>query len=70
MLLRSERKLLLRAALQNLAGHELALATDAEASIILERLLHSMDDYAKRVLAEAFIGQCVPFNALLTFACC
>lgn len=54
-----ERKLLLRAALQNLAGQELALATDVEASIILERLLHSMDDFAKRVLAEAFAGRFV-----------
>ncbi|KAG0150302.1 hypothetical protein CROQUDRAFT_38451 [Cronartium quercuum f. sp. fusiforme G11] len=51
-----ERHLLLRSALEELSGHELSLAADPETSIILERLIHSMDDFAKRVLADRFIG--------------
>lgn len=54
-----ERQLLLRSALVELSGHELALAADPETSIILERLLYSMDDFAKRVLMDRFAGGCV-----------
>lgn len=53
-----ERQLLLRSALAELSGHELALAADPETSIILERLLYSMDDFAKRVLMDRFAGEC------------
>jgi hypothetical protein len=54
-----DRVLLLRASLQTLAGHEVELATDPETSVILERLLYSMDDFARRVLADSFAGQWV-----------
>ncbi|OAV89608.1 hypothetical protein PTTG_05840 [Puccinia triticina 1-1 BBBD Race 1] len=49
-----ERQLLLRSALAELGGHELALASDPETSIILERIIYSMDGFAKRVLADRF----------------
>lgn len=55
---RTDRVLLIRGALSSLQGHEIELATDANASFILERLLHSMDDFARRVLADRFSGQC------------
>lgn len=51
-----DRPLLLRSALESLSGHEIPLAGDGDTSIILERLLYSMDDFARRVLAERFIG--------------
>ncbi|SCV73318.1 BQ2448_7244 [Microbotryum intermedium] len=51
-----DRPLLLRSALESLSGNELALAGDTETSVILERLLYSMDDFAKRVLADRFTG--------------
>lgn len=58
-----ERHLLLRSALEELSGHELSLAADPETSIILERLIHSMDDFAKRVLADRFIGHFVALSS-------
>jgi nucleolar protein 9 len=54
-----ERQLLLRSALTELGGHELALASDPETSIILERVIYSMDGFAKRVLADRFIASFV-----------
>jgi len=51
-----DRKLLIRTALRNLSGQETALATDPDASLILERLLYSMDDFAQRVLADQLTG--------------
>ena len=51
-----ERPLLLRAALESLSGHEIQLAADMETSIILEKLLFAMDDFARRVLADRFAG--------------
>ncbi|GAA5934009.1 RNA-binding RNA processing protein NOP9 [Sporobolomyces koalae] len=55
--LEDERPLLLRSALESLSGHEVALAGDNESSVVLERLLHAMDDSAKRVLLDRFTGQ-------------
>lgn len=52
-----ERPLLLRSALESLAGHEVELAGDNDTSVILERLLHAMDDFARRVLLDRFAGQ-------------
>ncbi|KAI5481043.1 rRNA processing protein Nop9 [Pseudohyphozyma bogoriensis] len=51
-----DRPLLLRSALEGLNGHEIPLAGDGETSVILERLLHAMDDFARRVLADRFAG--------------
>ena len=55
--MQTERKLLLRSTLVALSSNETALATDYETSLILERLLYSMDDFARRVLADRFTGQ-------------
>ncbi|GAA5903330.1 hypothetical protein JCM5296_005664 [Sporobolomyces johnsonii] len=55
--LEDERPLLLRSALQSLSGHEVTLAGDGETSVVLERLLYAMDDFAKRVLLDRFTGQ-------------
>ncbi|GAA6059703.1 hypothetical protein JCM10212_000231 [Sporobolomyces blumeae] len=52
-----ERPLLLRSALESLSGHEVTLAGDNESSVVLERLLYAMDDFAKRVLLDRFSGQ-------------
>jgi len=52
-----ERPLLLRSALESLAGHEIELAGDNETSVILERLLYAMDDFARRVLLDRFTGE-------------
>lgn len=52
-----DRPLLLRGALEALTGHEVTLAGDGETSVILERLLYTMDDFARRVLADRFAGQ-------------
>ncbi|KAA1103169.1 Nucleolar protein 9 [Puccinia graminis f. sp. tritici] len=57
-----ERQLLLRSALTELGGHELALASDPETSIILERVIYSMDGFAKRVLADRFIASFVDLS--------
>lgn len=51
-----DRPLLLRSALESLNGHEIPLAGDGETSVILERLLYAMDDFARRVLADRFAG--------------
>ena len=40
-------------------GKELQLATDPDCSIILERLVHSMDDFAQRVLLDKLAGSYV-----------
>ncbi|POW00374.1 hypothetical protein PSTT_13186 [Puccinia striiformis] len=60
-----ERQLLLRSALTELGGHELALASDPETSIILERIIYSMDGFAKRVLADRFIASLLDEEAHL-----
>lgn len=52
-----ERPLLLRSSLESLMGHEIPLAGDPDTSIILERLLFAMDDFARRVLGDRFMGQ-------------
>lgn len=52
-----DRPLLLRSSLESLSGHEMTLAGDPDTSIILERLLFAMDDFAKRVLGDRFAGQ-------------
>lgn len=54
----SERRLFFLAALQEMSGKELVLATDPECSTILERILHSMDDFARRVFMDALSGSC------------
>ncbi|KZT55328.1 ARM repeat-containing protein [Calocera cornea HHB12733] len=50
------RKMFLNAALEELNGKELQLATDPECSVILERMMHSMDDFSRRVLFDRLSG--------------
>ena len=45
------------AALQEMSGKERQLATDPDCSIILERMIYSMDDFARRVLADRFCAR-------------
>lgn len=56
-MLLADRVLLLRAALTQLSGKETSIAADPETSVILERLVYSMDDFARRVLLDRFTGQ-------------
>lgn len=44
------------AALSESSNKERQLATDPDCSIILERMLHSMDDFIKRVFADRLSG--------------
>jgi hypothetical protein len=48
--------LFLKAALNEMSGKELELATDPDCSIILERMLHSMDDFSLRVFLDRLSG--------------
>ncbi|KZP00041.1 ARM repeat-containing protein [Calocera viscosa TUFC12733] len=50
------RKMFLNAALAELNGKELQLATDPECSVILERMMYSMDDFSRRVLFDRLSG--------------
>ncbi|KAJ1308926.1 hypothetical protein OPQ81_004611 [Rhizoctonia solani] len=51
-----EKRMFLVAALSESSGKELQLATDPDCSIILERMLHSMDDVVIRVFADRLCG--------------
>jgi hypothetical protein len=51
-----ERRMFFGAALQEMNGKERQLATDPECSTILERMLYSMDDFARRVFMDALSG--------------
>lgn len=44
------------AALREMSEKELQLATDPESSVVLERLLYSMDDFARRVFMDSMSG--------------
>jgi len=44
------------AALNEMRGKEKQFATDPECSIILERMLHSMDDFVRRVFFDSLAG--------------
>lgn len=52
----AERKAFVTAVLTEMEGKELQLATDPDCSTILERVSHSMDDFARRVLMDKFAG--------------
>jgi hypothetical protein len=60
--------------LSELRSLELKLSTDQDCALIMERLLHSMGDWGRRVVADSFAGQYVfDFSAAadgrdLTFA--
>lgn len=44
------------AALAEMQGKERQLATDPDCAIILERMIHSMDDLARRVFTNSLLG--------------
>ena len=51
-----ERRMFVEAALHEMSEKELQLATDPESSVVLERLLYSMDDFARRVFMDSMSG--------------
>jgi nucleolar protein 9 len=52
----TERRLFVVAALTELSGKEQQLATDPDCSTVLERMIHSMDDFVKRVFLDRLAG--------------
>ena len=61
----SERRLFFIAALTEMSGKEKQLATDPDCSNILERMAHSMDDFARRVFVDRLAGSWVRFASKL-----
>ena len=51
-----DRRLFLSAALQEMSGKELQLATDPDCSGIIERMAYSMDDFTRRVFMDRLAG--------------
>ncbi|KZT41117.1 ARM repeat-containing protein [Sistotremastrum suecicum HHB10207 ss-3] len=51
-----EKRMFFDAALSEMRGKERQLACDPESSIILERMLHSMDDFTLRVFMDSLTG--------------
>ncbi|KAG9091763.1 Nucleolar protein 9 [Ceratobasidium sp. 370] len=51
-----EKRMFLVAALSESSGKEKQLATDPDCAIIMERMLHSMDDFVKRIFADRLCG--------------
>ncbi|WVQ85259.1 hypothetical protein IAT38_007424 [Cryptococcus sp. DSM 104549] len=51
---REDRQIFLTSVLSELRSHELPASTDPETSIILERLLPSLNDWGRRVIGDAF----------------
>ncbi|WWC86311.1 uncharacterized protein L201_001184 [Kwoniella dendrophila CBS 6074] len=51
---REDRQLFLTSVLSELRSHELQTSTDPETSIILERLLPSLNDWGRRVIGDSF----------------
>jgi hypothetical protein len=52
----TERRMFFAAALGEMQGKELQLATDPDCAIILERMINSMDDLARRVFLGSLMG--------------
>ncbi|KAF8529284.1 ARM repeat-containing protein [Hysterangium stoloniferum] len=51
-----ERRMFFVAALSEMNGKELQLASDPECSPVLERMIYSMDDFVRRVFADSLAG--------------
>ncbi|KAL0949796.1 hypothetical protein HGRIS_009833 [Hohenbuehelia grisea] len=51
-----ERRLFFMAALTEMSDKEKQLATDPDCSIVLERMIYSMDDFIRRVFMDKFMG--------------
>ncbi|KAG8834892.1 Nucleolar protein 9 [Serendipita sp. 399] len=54
-----ERRMFFSAALTEMQGKECLLATDPDCAVILERMVHSMDDLARRIFLNSLIGSIV-----------
>jgi nucleolar protein 9 len=52
-----DRTNFLHSALNEVRGLELQLATDGDTALVLERLIHSMGDWGRRVLMDSFSGK-------------
>ena len=52
----SERHLFFVAALSEMTGKERQLATDPDCSVVLERMIHSMDGFVLRVFFDSLAG--------------
>lgn len=52
----SEKRMFFVAALTEMSGNEKQLATDANCSLILERMTYSMDDFVRRVFVDRLAG--------------
>jgi nucleolar protein 9 len=52
-----DRTNFLHSALNEVRGMELQLATDGDTALVLERLIHSMGDWGRRVLMDSFGGR-------------
>ncbi|KAL4082064.1 armadillo-type protein [Scleroderma yunnanense] len=50
------KRLFFVAALSEMAGKERQLATDPDCSVVLERMLYSMDDFVRRVFIDSLCG--------------
>lgn len=55
----ADRTSFLHSSLSELRSLELKLSTDQDCALIMERLLHSMGDWGRRVVADSFAGQYV-----------
>jgi hypothetical protein len=51
-----ERRLFFVAALSEMTGKEKQLATDPDCSVVLERMIHSMDEFVLRVFFDSLAG--------------
>lgn len=54
-----ERRMFFAAALTEMQGKELQLATDPDTAVILERMIHSMDDLARRIFTSTLTGSII-----------
>lgn len=52
----AERRMFFTAALSEMNGKERQLAADPDCSPVLERMLHSMDDFIRRVFTDSLAG--------------
>lgn len=57
----ADRRLFFVAGLTEMAEKEKQLATDPDCSTILERMIHSMDDFVRRVFMDKLSGSSVAF---------
>jgi nucleolar protein 9 len=54
-----EKRIFFVAALTEMSENEKQLATDPNCSLILERMMYSMDDFVRRVFMDRLAGSCV-----------